>query len=165
MNEGVIARRPTYGAVFMVTLATLMYEILLTRIFSVTMWYHFAFMAISIALFGMTFGAILLYLFPQYFTLERAKHHLAPSSLLFAVSVVFSLLSHLSIPFGISKSPLQGISITWLYATALKEGSTSRSFAPLCVYCRYRIGLHVGRDFTDAETERLSRPPHLRFVS
>jgi len=31
-----------------------MYEILLTRIFSVTMWYHFAFVAISVALFGMT---------------------------------------------------------------------------------------------------------------
>ena len=42
----------------MVTLATLMYEILLTRIFSVTMWYHYAFMAISIAMLGMATGAV-----------------------------------------------------------------------------------------------------------
>ncbi len=41
-----------YAGLFCVTLATLMHEILLTRIFSVTMWYHFAFMAISIAMFG-----------------------------------------------------------------------------------------------------------------
>ena len=39
-----------YLGLFVVTLATLMYEILLTRIFSVTMWYHYAFMAISIAM-------------------------------------------------------------------------------------------------------------------
>lgn len=83
----------------MVTLATLMYEILLTRIFSVTMWYHFAFMAISIAMFGMTVGAILVYLFPYYFTKEQVKYHLALSSLLFSVSSVICLLFHLIIPF------------------------------------------------------------------
>ena len=39
-----------------------MYEVLLTRIFSVTMWYHFAFVAISVAMFGMTVGALVVYL-------------------------------------------------------------------------------------------------------
>ena len=33
-------RAPTYIGIFFVALATLMYEILLTRIFSVTMFYH-----------------------------------------------------------------------------------------------------------------------------
>ncbi len=59
---------PIYFGLFSVAMATLMYEILLTRIFSVTMWYHFAFMAISIAMFGMTVGAIIVYLFPNYFS-------------------------------------------------------------------------------------------------
>ncbi len=35
----------TYAGLFLVTLSTLMYELLFTRIFSVTMWYHFAFLA------------------------------------------------------------------------------------------------------------------------
>jgi hypothetical protein len=43
-----------------------MYEILLTRIFSVTMWYHYAFVAISMALFGMTAGAMLVFYFPVF---------------------------------------------------------------------------------------------------
>jgi hypothetical protein len=47
----------TYAGLFMVSFSTLMYEVLLTRIFSVTMWYHFAFVAVSVALFGMTVGA------------------------------------------------------------------------------------------------------------
>src|SRR5215467_11213676 len=42
--------RSTYAGVFLVALANVMYELLLTRIFSVTMWYHFAFMAISMAM-------------------------------------------------------------------------------------------------------------------
>jgi hypothetical protein len=60
----------TYAGLFLVTLATLMHETLLTRIFSVTMWYHFAFVAISVALFGMTVGALIVYLLPGCFLLR-----------------------------------------------------------------------------------------------
>ena len=48
--SGLKARPATYAGLFVITLTTLMYEIVLTRIFSVTMWYHFAFVAISVAL-------------------------------------------------------------------------------------------------------------------
>jgi spermidine synthase len=44
-----------YGGVFLISMAVLTLEIALTRIFSVTMWYHLAFMVISTALLG--FGA------------------------------------------------------------------------------------------------------------
>ena len=64
----------TYAGLFMVTLSTLMYEIGLTRIFSVTMWYHFAFVAISVALFGMTIGALIVHYWPQRFPDENAPH-------------------------------------------------------------------------------------------
>jgi hypothetical protein len=90
---------PGYAGLFFITLATLMYEILLTRIFSVTMWYHFAFMAISVAMFGMTVGAIIVYLFPGRFDAARAKSDLGLSALLFAVTVILSFLIHLRIPF------------------------------------------------------------------
>jgi len=42
--------------------ATLMLELALTRIFSVVFYYHFAFLAISIALFGLGAGGVLSYL-------------------------------------------------------------------------------------------------------
>ena len=51
--EAIRASRTTFLGLFLVALATLSYEILLTRIFSVTMYYHFAFVAISVAMFGM----------------------------------------------------------------------------------------------------------------
>lgn len=51
-----------YAGVALTAAATLMLELALTRIFSVVFYYHFAFLAISIALFGLGAGGILSYL-------------------------------------------------------------------------------------------------------
>lgn len=50
-----------YAAVALTTLATLLVELALTRIFSVVFFYHLAFMAISLALFGLGAGAVFSY--------------------------------------------------------------------------------------------------------
>ena len=50
-----------YLALSFTTLATLVLELALTRIFSVVFYYHFAFLAISIALFGMGAGGVFSY--------------------------------------------------------------------------------------------------------
>ena len=88
-----------YGGLFFTTLSTLMYEILLTRIFSVTMWYHFAFVAVSVALFGLTVGALIVYLSPSLFSEDRLRRRLLQTSLLFSLSMVLSFATQLSIPF------------------------------------------------------------------
>jgi len=69
-----------------------MEEILLTRIFSVTMWYHFVFVAISVAMFGLTIGGLLVYLAPRYFTGLQAKKHLSASAWILAV-VTFAMIA------------------------------------------------------------------------
>ncbi len=75
------------GGLFLLCLTTLMYELVLTRIFSVLMWYHFASMAISLALFGMGTAALLVYLFPGWFLPDRTRQIAARCSLFFALSV------------------------------------------------------------------------------
>src|SRR5688500_7447417 len=77
----------------------MMYEIALTRIFSVTMWYHFAFVAISVALFGMTVGALVVHLLPARFPAAAVKRQLWVFSLLFAVSLAICFAIQLSFPF------------------------------------------------------------------
>ena len=47
-----------YVALGLVTAATLMLQIIETRIISVISWYHLAFFVISIAMFGLTAGAV-----------------------------------------------------------------------------------------------------------
>ena len=93
------ARPRTYAGLFLITLSTLMYEIALTRVFSVTMWYHFAFVAISLALFGLTAGALLVYLLPNRFRDGDVKSRLWLFSLLFGVSLAVCFVTQLTIPF------------------------------------------------------------------
>jgi hypothetical protein len=90
------AGKPTFIAFFLLCLSTLMFEILLTRILSVTMWYHFAFVAISLALFGMTAGAMAVYLLPNFFRREKAAYHLGLAAFLFCLTMTASLLIHLN---------------------------------------------------------------------
>lgn len=106
----------TYAGLFLVALTTLMYQILLTRIFSVTMLYHFAFVAISVAMFGMTVGALIVYLMPSVFRPETAKRDLAVSATLFPILIVLSFLTQLSIPFRIHPSvvALYAIGLTYV---------------------------------------------------
>ena len=94
-----IPTKRTYSSLFLVSLATLMYEILLTRIFSVTMWYHFAFVAISVAMFGASVGAIAVYVFPRRFPVDRTHQLLALSAMLFAAASVVSFAVHVRLPF------------------------------------------------------------------
>src|SRR5262245_60597370 len=54
--------RAAIAGVAVVSAALLMTELALTRIFSVTMYYHFAFLAISIALFGLSASGVAVYL-------------------------------------------------------------------------------------------------------
>jgi hypothetical protein len=53
------------SSIFLVSFTGLMLQVTLTRIFSTAIYYHYAFMAISIALFGWGFGGICLHFFKQ----------------------------------------------------------------------------------------------------
>jgi hypothetical protein len=90
---------PTFAGLFLITLATLAYQLLLTRIFSVTMYYHFAFVAISVTMFGMSVGALIVYLRPESFASPLLDRQLSRAALAFALTVVASFLAHLWLPF------------------------------------------------------------------
>src|SRR5436189_6157371 len=86
--------RFTYAGLFFTTLSLLQLELFLTRIFSVTMWYHFAFMAISLAMFGLAAGAVLVEVFRK-----RDPHAtLANMGLAFAMSSAICFTAQLYIP-------------------------------------------------------------------
>ncbi len=95
-----VAGRFDYLGVYFVSFATLMYELLLTRLFSVIVWYHFAFVAISAALFGMTVGAIGVYRFRTYISKVGERVVLARWSMYFGILIIPALLVLMFIPFG-----------------------------------------------------------------
>lgn len=61
------------AGVFLTSLSLLTTELVLTRIFSVIVWYHFAFFAISVALFGTGAAALLVHLIQRRLATDRTS--------------------------------------------------------------------------------------------
>jgi hypothetical protein len=93
-----------YVGIFLVTLSGLMFEIGLTRIFSATIWYHFAFVAISVALLGWGLGGFALHLLRRGFALSRERAAL--STFLYGLSIPLSLWLIVRLPFQTERLPL-----------------------------------------------------------
>ena len=53
-------------ALFFASLSTILFELALTRIFSIILWYDYAFMAISVAFFGLGVGSLLVHMQKDY---------------------------------------------------------------------------------------------------
>jgi spermidine synthase len=80
-----------YLGVFLISSCTLMLEIIQTRILSVVVWYHLAFFVISLAMFGLTAGAVWVYLRPLRFTEKTLSYDLSYFSGLFALATAICL--------------------------------------------------------------------------
>ena len=82
--------------------STLMYEITLTRLLSVTCWYYLAFVSVSMAMFGMTAGALAVQLRPALFDREQVRLRMAQAAFAMAVSMPIVLMIMFAIPLDIS---------------------------------------------------------------
>ncbi|HXK41804.1 MAG TPA: hypothetical protein PKV82_03170 [Anaerolineae bacterium] len=109
-------RRQLLG-IFLTSIGALALEIVLTRIFSVTLWYHFAFLAISLALMGSATAGVVLYFFPRLAQPERASHAIAWASLALALAIPATLLLYLQMPLHVLLDTSQGFTaqkLLWL---------------------------------------------------
>ena len=95
--QKIAQRLPFYTGLGLITAATLMLQIVETRIISVTSWYHLAFFVISIAMFGLTAGAVWVYLRPERYRPGQLSYHLSAASLSFALATILALLVQLTI--------------------------------------------------------------------
>ncbi|MGQ9649300.1 MAG: hypothetical protein ACUVXJ_04250 [Phycisphaerae bacterium] len=87
------------AAVFLLSASGLMFEITLTRFFSATIWYHFTFVAISVALFGWGLGGLFIFLLRLSRFDQHVRSILVVLSLLLAVTLPLFLAAVLQLPF------------------------------------------------------------------
>jgi spermidine synthase len=87
-----------YFAIFILATATLSYQILITRFFSVMLYYHFAFAAISLAMLGLTRGAMLVYNDPDRYAPDRVGMEFAHHAAWFAITGVGAMIAFLCVP-------------------------------------------------------------------
>jgi hypothetical protein len=88
-----------------VSAALLMTELALTRIFSVTMYYHFAFLAISIALFGLSASGVAIYVLRRRLAAADTRELLTVGALLHAIATIVALAFLVRIRVGLNYSP------------------------------------------------------------
>jgi hypothetical protein len=80
--------RSTLFALGIVTASTLMLQVVVTRLFSAVLAYHFSFLAISLAMLGVGAGSLLIYVRPQWFEGRSVESSLARWSAIYAVLLV-----------------------------------------------------------------------------
>src|SRR5829696_30795 len=79
-------------AVGLVAGSTLALQVLLTRVFAAVLYYHFGFMAISLALLGVGAGAIMIYVRPAWFESDPLERALARWSALYAALMLVAVV-------------------------------------------------------------------------
>src|SRR5205807_2320539 len=95
---------PTKIAVFLITLSGLILEVGLTRIYSASIWYHFAFVAISVALLGWGLGGFTVHLLKERVRLSMDVAALV--TLLYAGAIPLCLWLLARFPFEMERLPL-----------------------------------------------------------
>lgn len=101
-----------------ISAALLMTELALTRIFSVTMYYHFAFLAISIALFGLSAAGVLVYVVRRRLAAVATRRLLAAGALAHGAATIAALALLVRIRVGLTYSTENLLLMLAIYALA-----------------------------------------------
>lgn len=97
------------STIFLISMSSLMLEILLTRLWSVTQWYHFAFVAISITMLGISFASAALLVMEEQLKIKFSANFIKRCSLYYSISMIAGTMANLCIPI----FPDRSISGVW----------------------------------------------------
>jgi hypothetical protein len=93
------ASKTLLAAVFLLSASGLMFELTLTRFFSATIWYHYTFVAISVALFGWGLGGLLVFLLRLTRFEKQVRAILIGLALALSLALPLFLYGVLQLPF------------------------------------------------------------------
>jgi spermidine synthase len=96
-SRSVLGKPAFLTGVFLIAYTMLVFQIVQTRILSVMAWYYLAFFAISVAMLGMTIGAVWVYLRRDQFVADRLASDLSRFALATAVAIPISMMVQFSL--------------------------------------------------------------------
>ena len=94
------ADRRVLAGVFLVCFANLLLEVVITRLFSATMFYHFTFLAIALALFGVAASGVYVFIAGDRLAADL-RGELARASRRFALGALLALAYAMANPMDI----------------------------------------------------------------
>jgi hypothetical protein len=145
--------------------AALLLELALTRLFSVVLFYHFAFLAISIALLGLGAGGVFAYLRKQRLTKEQTRPLAARLCCLnaIAIPIVLEIVLHVPVSLELSWGNLGRLTVLYL-AAAVPFFLTGLLFSVVFAREARSITRLYGADLLGGALACLSIVPLLNFI-
>jgi len=113
-----ISEKTLVAGIGLTSFAALLLELALTRLFSVVLFYHFAFLAISIALLGLGAGGVFAYLLKAKLSAYPTRPFAARLCMANSVIIVAVLEIVLHVPVSLDVSSKNFLRLTALYLTA-----------------------------------------------
>jgi predicted membrane-bound spermidine synthase len=157
--------RGVAAGIFAVSAALLMTELALTRIFSVTMFYHFAFLAISIALFGLSASSVGVYVARRRLERYDTRWLLAVLALLHAIATLVALFALVRLRAGLNYSAENLARMLAIYGFASLPFLTGGAVVAVA-FSRMtaRINLLYGADLLGAAAGCVALIPLLNYL-
>ncbi len=145
--------------------AALLLELALTRLFSVVLFYHFAFLAISIALLGLGAGGVFAYLLKTRLTRLPTRNLAAGLCLVNSVLIFLVLETVLHVPVTLQVSGKNFLLLTVIYlAAAVPFFLTGILFSVIFARETQRIPLLYGADLGGGALACLAVVPLLNWI-
>jgi spermidine synthase len=145
--------------------AALLLELALTRLFSVVLFYHFAFLAISIALLGLGAGGVFAYLFRSRLARTDTRTLAARLCIDNSILVVVALEVVLHVPVALSVTGRNFLHLTALYVVAaLPFFLTGLLFSVVFARETWRVSRLYGADLGGGALACLAVVPLLNWI-
>ncbi len=157
--------RTLVAGVATTSFAALLMELALTRLFSVVLFYHFAFLAISLALLGLGAGGVFAYLGKRRLARWETRSLLRWLSLLNALSIPFVLEVILHVPVALASSWMNFLRLTAMYlASAVPFFLTGLALALVFARASAHISRLYGADLVGGSLACLAIVPLLNWL-
>jgi hypothetical protein len=164
-STAAIPERTLLAGLGLTSFAALLLELSLTRLFSVVLFYHFAFLAISIALLGLGAGGVFAYLFKNRLaktgTCTLAAHLCSYNAIL--VLVVLEVVLHVPVSLSVTGSNFLRLSAIYV-AAALPFFLTGLLFSVVFARETWRVSRLYGADLCGGALACLAVVPLLNWI-
>lgn len=162
---GRLAGRVIFPGIALASFSALLLELALTRLFSVVLFYHFAFLAISIALLGLGAGGVFAHLWKRKLALFSTQDLASASNLLNAVLIPIVLVIALHVPVSLDLTATNFIRLSVIYlCSAVPFFLTGLQFAVIFSRQSAQVTRLYGADLAGGAIACLAVVPLLNWV-
>src|SRR5438876_595880 len=160
-----IPDRTLLAGLALTSFSALLLELALTRLFSVVLFYHFAFLAISIALLGLGAGGVFVHLWKQRLNALETRRIAMLSSAMTAIliPVVLEIVLHVPVSLRLSAGNFLRLSIVYL-CSAVPFFLTGLQFSAIFARESSRIPRIYGADLIGGALACLAVVPLLNWI-